>query len=1553
MIKRKTGVKLIAASVGSLMLSFGVAQAASYESEMVIIHPFQWSYNSIAKECTEYLGPAGVDGVQISQPAEHINKNDAWWAVYQPVNFTNFTTMTGNEAELKAMLKACNDAGVKIFADAVFNQRGSMGNTGYGGSSFNAGSYYYPDLDSSNFHTSGCTISSYGDANHVRTCALSGMPDLYTEDSATQDKIASYLANLHEMGVYGFRVDAAKHMGYTDLESIFQKVQSKLGGVRPPAYYEVIGANGEAADIQPNKYTGNGNTVVTDFGYVGSMTDVFQNENFGNALNLGGSLGSDNSEVFVNNHDDEFHRCSAGTCSMPTQNNDKYTMAQSWLVVWPYGKVRQVYSGYSFSEHDPAGPISSARCEGGWLCQHREPMVLNAFRFARATRDQAVTSKAYSDGALWINRGSKGFYVMNTTGSDFTKEFSVEVPDGTYCDILGAIDPCGGNSVTVSNGKATISVKSRKAAAICVGEWCGKQTDPCETDPSGAACLCSSDSDKSTCTAYCSTTGSQTQSCLCKGEETNSNGQCKSYCELNPSADGCYCLLNPDEDECQINYTTTKNLCYAGTSNSWAQDKMTFSAKTGKWSITLDLDGTGDSNNTNQSFKVTDGCSWTGTIYGAGTSADSLAVNTSSTGNTGNVTLNGVGKYVLSIDDTTMKFTLTEVSANTIPVASFTTSISGLTVSTNNTSTDADGDTLSYSWDFGDGTTSSEKSPSVTYKAAGTYKITLTVTDTNGGSKSSNSSVTVKNEVTQVYSKVALRSSEDDFGTVLFKQDSSNINIWTLDDVSFTKGTNKLKIEALNGVQCIILGGKEGNALTASGDYLAVEDGSFNLTFNASTNTLTIKATSQLCEGSLCGTICTSGSDCIDGVCQGTDCISDTCEGSLCGTSCNAGSDCVDGICEGTDCSTVSSDDTKANCTADGTTSNCEVSSYAYDFLGAVYSKESTTFRIWSPDSSNVTVEVDGKSYPLTKTSYGSYSDVYEVTVAGDLDLIPYQFKVNGNAVRDPYGKMVVPTSYSGSDGVGVVASDNRNIVMNMRDTDLSEGWYQRPAFVNREDAVIYEAHVRDFTIDSSSGVSSENKGRYLGMVETGTKSSDGLASGIDHLKELGITHIQLLPVYDYGSCSDVDSQSTSCYNWGYDPVNFNVPEDRYSSVFKTEEYKKKVKEFKEMVNEFHKNGIRVVMDVVYNHTYNKEMFQNITGKYYTSVDLSGCGNSTDPKEDMVSRFIQDSLEYWATEYNIDGFRFDLVGIFDVADFKQWGEYLNNKYPSRNFLMYGEPWNGYATDPSESTRVRLGSIRQAVSGHVGVFNGKYRECVKGGSDNSVGGFMFNQTYNDLGSGVSNNVECVSAGVKGAIGDNTNSWTPLFAADPEQSINYLTAHDNLTMADKIALMTTDKEYASRLQAYGNGIMLVSQGIPFLHAGVEFGRSKNGNHNSYNTAGDVNNIKWGLKKTNAATYNYYKEMIAMRKLHPAFRMTTRNQIESNVSTYGQNGAIVVDINGSAVGDTWSNIKLVINSGSNITIDGVDGWKKKVNGVTVNSDGTTGNSTAEGTAVTVWYK
>ncbi|GAB6263573.1 alpha-amylase family glycosyl hydrolase [Photobacterium sp. R1] len=643
--------------------------------------------------------------------------------------------------------------------------------------------------------------------------------------------------------------------------------------------------------------------------------------------------------------------------------------------------------------------------------------------------------------------------------------------------------------------------------------------------------------------------------------------------------------------------------------------------------------------------------------------------------------------------------------------------------------------------------------------------------------------------------------------------------------------------------------------------------------------------------------------------------------------------------------------------------------------LGATYQPDKTTFAIWSPDKSNVTVTVNGTEYPLTKVSdFNGYTDVYQTEVSGDLYLAEYAFRINGIPVRDPYGKMVKP---------GTGDSEAINIVMDMSRTRPEGGWAERPVLVNREDAVIYEVHVRDFTIDASSGVSAAKRGKFLGMVESGTRYN-GLKTGIDHLVDLGVTHVQLLPVFDFATCDGLPD-SDPCYNWGYDPRNYNVPEERYSQV--PTDYEARANEFKTMVNEFHKAGIRVIMDVVYNHTFANEMFENISGSYYTATDLSGTGNAIDADQPMVSRMIQDSLAYWVDEYGVDGFRFDLIGIFSYGEVEKWGRTLNQQFPDRNLLIYGEPWNGYASDPKEAQRVRYGTTHNMADEHVGVFNGAYREALKGSNDDTRTGFMFNN-LDSAEAGWS-----IYDGMRGSAYDPNDSrnstWFRNYAADPEQSINYISAHDNFGLWDKVYLSLSSDvvqnsshqilsltppanlDYAKRVVNFGMGMVLTSQGIGFVHAGDEFLRTKTdneqmstpsawnfgdhgGTHNTYNAPDSFNSIKWHRRADNAATYDYLKDLIALRRNHAGLRMTSNQDIANYLTVTRPDafGGQLVTGYITYPQDTH-NLFVVYNSGNHQTISLPAGnWTLAADASGAqNQPGLSGNVVVEGTAVTVF--
>jgi type I pullulanase len=543
--------------------------------------------------------------------------------------------------------------------------------------------------------------------------------------------------------------------------------------------------------------------------------------------------------------------------------------------------------------------------------------------------------------------------------------------------------------------------------------------------------------------------------------------------------------------------------------------------------------------------------------------------------------------------------------------------------------------------------------------------------------------------------------------------------------------------------------------------------------------------------------------------------------------------------------------------------------------LGALYTPEYTSFRIWSPESDDVKVVVNGQEYECKKLNsfdennqdqFSAYTDIYDAKVEGDLQGAEYQFKIDGKVVRDPYGLMIKPNT-------------NTNIVMDVSSTSPTSGsWDTTPTLTKREDAIIYEMHVRDFTIADNSGISSSKKGKFLGMVETGA-TNGSVATGIDHLKDLGVTHVQIMPMYDFGS---------SMYNWGYDPVNYNIPEDQYSA--KPNDYDYRVQELKTMINKLHANGIRVVMDVVYNHTQGKEMFKNISPKFYTADDYSGVGNSIDTTNPMVSKMIRDSLEYWVDEYNVDGFRFDLMGVFEAEEVRKWGEYLTTKYPDRNLLLHGEPWAGF-TLPNFTSATK-GQIENMASGHIAAFNDDFRNSVIGSNTGTLaGGYMFNKASEAV-------VDNIESAVQGSS---------YFTADPEQTINYVSAHDNYSLWDNIRLefkddtadymdMSTNEAYARRINKFAMGIVMTSQGVPFMHGGDEILRTKlnasaTNRHeaeNSYDAPDEVNEIDWDWKTQydddgNGLNdvYEYYKELIQLRKNRPGLRFGTAAEIEDYVT------------------------------------------------------------------------
>ncbi len=599
--------------------------------------------------------------------------------------------------------------------------------------------------------------------------------------------------------------------------------------------------------------------------------------------------------------------------------------------------------------------------------------------------------------------------------------------------------------------------------------------------------------------------------------------------------------------------------------------------------------------------------------------------------------------------------------------------------------------------------------------------------------------------------------------------------------------------------------------------------------------------------------------------------------------------------------------------------------------LGLTYTNTASQFRIWSPPAEAVQLifykEGDGgtayKTIDLKKGQGGTWF----VKSTGNLKGTFYTFRVKisgkwNNEVPDPYAKTV------GING-------KRAMVIDLKETNPT-GWVNEksPAFSKENkstDAVIYELHVRDASIDDNSGI--QRKGKFLGLAEEGTKSANGLSTGLAHLKELGVTHIHLLPFYDYNS--NDESKTEPQYNWGYDPLNYNVPEGSYSS--NPYDGITRIKELKQMIGAFHKNGLRVIMDVVYNHTALTEQSnfnQLVPGYYYrhkkdgSFSDATACGNETASEMPMMRKFILESVLYWAKEYHVDGFRFDLMGVHDTKTMNLISDELHKIRP--DIVLYGEGWTAGESPLPDSLRALKKNAHKLSN--IAVFSDDLRDGIKGSVfDIKDRGFASNKT------GMEESVKfgIVAAGNHPQVNfSKVNYSKEPYTIAPWNVISYCECHDNHTLWDKISLSCPDvtEQDRKKMHQLALTIVLTSQGIPFLHAGTEFMRSKKGVENSYKSADSINAIDWGLKKENITVNNYVQNLIHLRKEHPAFRMTTAEQVKQHIrfDEHAPAGTIVYTINGAAVHDKWKTVYIAFNGSSvekEVHLPGGN-WKTAVN-------------------------
>lgn len=588
-----------------------------------------------------------------------------------------------------------------------------------------------------------------------------------------------------------------------------------------------------------------------------------------------------------------------------------------------------------------------------------------------------------------------------------------------------------------------------------------------------------------------------------------------------------------------------------------------------------------------------------------------------------------------------------------------------------------------------------------------------------------------------------------------------------------------------------------------------------------------------------------------------------------------------------------------------------EYPSFQGEWTEMSYSPLSTSFMVWAPTAEAVKVNLFDEgidsdvvsSVDMKKADNGKW----EAEIKEDLNGKFYTFnvRINGKWLGDTPGVMAKAVGVNGK----------RAAIINLDSTD-PEGWEndKRPELKSFNDIILYEMHHRDFSVDSLSGI--KNGGKFIALTEVGTKNSYGQSTGIDHLKELGITHVHILPSYDYASV-DETKLNTPQYNWGYDPQNYNVPDGSYS----TNPYKPEVriKEFKEMVQSLHKAGIRVIMDVVYNHTFNTENSNfelTVPGYFYrfnedgSFANGSGCGNETASNREMVRKYIVESVKHWVNEYHVDGFRFDLMGIHDIETMKTIRAELDKIDPT--IFIYGEGWAAGAPKyPAEKLAMKANTWQMPG---IAAFSDEFRDSLRGSwSDDTKGAFVIGDKGHDAG---------IMFGISAALPhpqlkDSIKTYPKAWAAQPTQMISYVSCHDDHCIGDRLIITApkADTKQRMRLLKLAETAVFTSQGVPFIFNGDELMRNKKGVKNSYNSPDSINVIDWRLKKEHNDSFEYIKGLIAMRKAHPAFRLGTAEKVYQYLEFIptGKEGVVAFRINGLPEGETWKDITVILNSNS----------------------------------------
>lgn len=591
---------------------------------------------------------------------------------------------------------------------------------------------------------------------------------------------------------------------------------------------------------------------------------------------------------------------------------------------------------------------------------------------------------------------------------------------------------------------------------------------------------------------------------------------------------------------------------------------------------------------------------------------------------------------------------------------------------------------------------------------------------------------------------------------------------------------------------------------------------------------------------------------------------------------------------------------------------------YEGNDLGNIYTPQETKFRLWAPTASEVKLvtykkwnDEKGTEISMDQAEKGTWT----AKLTGNQKGLFYTYKVK---IGEKWTEAVDPYVRAAS------VNGDKGAVVDLKETN-PKNWKgnKKPKFKNPEDAIIYELQIRDLSIQPESGI--KQKGKYLGVTEKGTRGPEGVKTGLDHIKDLGVTHVQFLPIFDYASVNE-EKLNEPQYNWGYDPKNYNVPEGSYS----TNPYEPTVRitELKQMIQTLHDNKLRVVMDVVYNHMYNaaeSNFHKLVPGYYYrynedgSLANGTGVGNDTASERKMMRKFMIDSTVYWAKEYNLDGFRFDLMGIHDVETMNAIRKAVNQIDPS--IILHGEGWD---LNTPLAPELKANQKNAEKMNGIAHFNDDIRDGLKGS--------VFGDKDNGFVSGMQNMEERIKKGITAGIDYDKKVST---YQDPEQVLTYVEAHDNHTLWDKLALTNPgdSEEVRKQMHKLSSSIILTSQGVSFLHAGQEFMRTKYGDHNSYKSPDSINQMDWVRRVAFDKEVEYMKGLIEIRNKYSAFRMTTAEQIKKHVTFMdAPKNVVAYTLNSKANGNKTEHFAVAHNANREaveITLPSKGPWKVLVDG------------------------